>query len=192
MDYSLLKNKVYLTLLAYYDQKKMPSYVELGEKVGISRQTASTRTKELFDEGLIEKSDNKIVVQNKLNIDMLLLKSYLDNNRFDPVELKQLLFEDSEQTKTDLAKELGVSRASIYLDQHTVIYAICSEGKIKYIGTTTHYEDRINQHIKKRPFLTPSNFIVLVDNILGTGYRTELELIHLLQPEWNIMGKSII
>jgi DNA-binding Lrp family transcriptional regulator len=40
----------------------MPSYVELGEKVGISRQTASTRTKELFDEGLIEKSDNKIVV----------------------------------------------------------------------------------------------------------------------------------
>lgn len=192
MDYSLLKNKVYLTLLAYYDQKKMPSYIELGEKVGISRQTASTRTKELFDEGLIEKSDNKIAVQNKLNIDVLLLKSYLDNNRFDPVELKQLLFEDSEQTKTDLAKELGVSRASIYLDQHTVIYAICSEGKIKYIGTTTHYEDRINQHIKKRPFLTPSNFIVLVDNILGSGYRTELELIHLLQPEWNIIGKSII
>lgn len=192
MDYSLLKNKVYLTLLAYYDQKKMPSYVELGEKVGISRQTASTRTKELFDEGLIEKSDNKIVVQNKLNIDVLLLKSYLDNNRFDPVELKQLLFEDNEQTKTNLAKELGISRASIYLDQHTVVYAICSEGKIKYIGTTTHYEDRINQHIKKRPFLTPSNFIVLVDNILGSGYNTELELIHLLQPEWNIVGKSII
>ena len=192
MDYSLLKNKVYLTLLAQYDQKKMPSYVELGEKVGISRQTASTKTKELFDKGLIEKIDNKIVVCNSLNIDVVLLKSYLDNNRFDPVELKQLLFEDSEQTKTDLAKELGVSRASIYLDQHTVIYAICSEGKIKYIGTTTHYEDRINQHIKKRPFLTPSNFIVLVDNILGSGYRTELELIHLLQPEWNIIGKSII
>ena len=64
MDYSLLKNKIYLTLLAYYDQKKMPSYVELGEKVGISRQTASTKTKELFDKGLIEKIDNKIVVCN--------------------------------------------------------------------------------------------------------------------------------
>ena len=66
----------------------MPSYVELGEKVGISRQTASTKTKELFDKGLIEKIDNKIVVCNSLNIDVVLLKSYLDNNRFDPIELK--------------------------------------------------------------------------------------------------------
>lgn len=105
----------------------------------------------------------------------------MDN--FDAVQLKYFLFGVD---KTELAKELEVSRSSLYLDTHKVIYAIISEGKIKYIGTTSHYEDRIAQHIKKRPFLTPSNFIILVDNV--NKFDIELDLIHLLQPEWNQMG----
>lgn len=84
-----------------------------------------------------------------------------------------------------MAKELGMSRSSLYLSDHSVVYAIQSEGKIKYIGTTAHFENRRADHIKKRPFLTPANFLILVDNVGSDKFNIELELIHLLKPEWN-------
>ena len=193
MDYSLLKNKLYLILLAYYNEGKMPSFTKLGEKIGISRQTASTRFKELLKNGLITQDENDLIfVSNPLNIDLNKLKNYLDQNEtINLLELKYYLFGTQEnETKKDLAKQLGVSRSSLYLDEHSVVYAIQSEGRIKYIGTTQHFEDRIRQHIKKRPFLTPNNFLILVDNSNSQGYNIELELIHLLQTEWNVMGKN--
>lgn len=45
--------------------------------------------------------------------------------------------------KVELAKELKIARSSLYLDNHSVVYGILSEGRIKYIGTTDHFEDRI-------------------------------------------------
>ena len=193
MDYSLLKNKIYLTLLAYYNNEKIPSFVKLGNKVGVTRQTASSRVKELTTSKLVVVDDNNnIFVENPLNIDVKKLRCYLDaTTDFDPVELKILLFpplEGEEVIKTKLAQDLGISRASLYLDKHSVVYAICSEGRIKYIGTTKHYEDRIAQHIKNRPFLTPANFIILVDDVSKNGFNIELDLIHLLKPEWNEVG----
>ena len=190
IDYSLLKNKVYLTLLAYYDGDEMPSFIELGKKIGISRQTASTKVKELLNENIIALNDNDIViVANDLNIDKNELRTYLAmTETFSPQGLKEHLFGVA-TTQKKQAKELDVSRASLYLSQHTVVYGIHSEGKIKYIGTSSHFEDRIQQHIKKRPFLTPANFIILVDNSGVQSHDIERELIHLLQPEWNIMSK---
>ena len=137
-------------------------------------------------------NDNILTVDNVLNINIDILRKYLDTsmNNFNPIQLRYVLFDNTEEiTKTQLAKESDVSRASLYLDNHTVVYGIQSEGKIKYIGTTSHYEDRIAQHIKKRPFLTSSNFLILVDNIGSENkFDIELNLIHLLKPEWNEVG----
>lgn len=85
-----------------------------------------------------------------------------------------------------------MSRAQMYVDYHSVVYGIYSEGKIKYIGTTAHFEKRIKQHIAKRPYLTSNNFIILADsnNIQIDKFKIENQLIDLLQPEWNIMGKE--
>ena len=191
MDYSLLKNKIYLMLLAYYNKKEFSSFVELGKLAGVSRQTASTKFKELQEKGIIELNDKDILfVKNILNIDIVKLQEYFDTtDSFNAVDLKQYLFNENIENKTQIAKELKMARSSMYLDNHSVVYAIQSEGKIKYIGTTQHFEDRIQQHIKKRPWLTPSNFLILVDNSNTQGFNIELELIHLLQPEWNIVGK---
>ena len=191
IDYSLLKNKVYLTLLAYYDGDEMPSFTDLSKQIGISRQTASTKVKELINTHIITLDDNDILsVSNDLNINVNDLRAYLEmTDCFNPQGLKEHLFGVSAKTQKRQAKELDVSRSSLYLSQHSVVYAIHSEGKIKYIGTSTHFEDRIQQHIKKRPFLTPANFIILVDNSNIQGHDIERELIHLLQPEWNIMSK---
>lgn len=189
MNYELLKNKIYLTLLVYYNQKDMPSFVQLGKDVGVSRQTASSKFKELMAQNLIELSDDDVVlVKNPLNIDVDILKCYLDtHNNIDLVELKEVLFGVSIDKNT-LIKELNIARSSLYLDKTKVVYGIVSEGKIKYIGTTEHLKDRIQQHIKKRPFLTPTNFIILKDEVGKNNFNIELELIHLLQPEWNKMG----
>lgn len=190
MDYSLLKNKTYLTLLAYYQGQEMPSFVQLGKDIGLSRQTASTKFKELVNKNLVALDEkNNIIVNNVLEIDIQELKYYLDtHSEINIVELKTLLFGVS-ANKTELAKELGVSRASLYFDDCSVVYGIQSEGKIKYIGTTSHFKNRIQQHIKKRPFLSPSNFLILREDVGKDGFNIELELIHLLKPEWNEMGK---
>ena len=74
MDYSLLKNKIYLMLLAYYNEKEFSSFVELGKLAGVSRQTASTKFKELQEKGIIELDDKDILsVKNILNIDIVKL-----------------------------------------------------------------------------------------------------------------------
>ena len=159
----------------------MPSFVQLGKDVGISRQTASNKFKELVAQNLIELSDNNVVlVNNPLNIDVDILRYYLDTHEnIDLVELKEALFGVSID-RNALIKELNIARSSLYLDKTKVVYGIISEGKIKYIGTTEHLKDRIQQHIKKRPFLTPANFIILKDEVGKNNFNIELNLIHLL------------
>ena len=145
MDYSLLKNKVYLTLLAFYNNFELPSFVALGKEIGISRQTASTRVKELINAQIIElDEENRLQVHNPLNIDVVKLQEYLNEcEEFNPVDLKAYLFRPAE-SKAAAARELGMSRAQMYVDYASVVYGICSEGKIKYVGTTAHFERRIS------------------------------------------------
>ena len=71
----------------------------------------------------------------------------------------------------------------------TIVYGIMSEGKIKYVGSSKNFYERIKQHIRKRPFLEEKDFVILKEVPYNQNrFNYELELIHLLQPEWNIMG----
>jgi hypothetical protein len=36
-----------------------------------------------------------------------------------------------------------------------------SEGKIKYVGSSKNFYERIKQHIRKRPFLEEKDFVIL-------------------------------
>lgn len=74
MDYSLLKNKLYLYLLANYNGAIKPSFVELSKKLDMTRQTISTHYKKLVNDGLILEEDKKITVTNPLNISIIELR----------------------------------------------------------------------------------------------------------------------
>lgn len=163
----------------------MPSYSELGKKVGITRQTASTRVKELIDNDIISIDEDKIVVvRNDLDFDVEKIKEYLETSiEFNSIELRNFLF-DTNLTRMEIGKELKMARQTIYSKPHSVVYGIVSEGKIKYVGTTKQYDQRIKQHIAKRPFLTQNNFIILAE-ITNEKFNLESELINLLKPEWN-------
>ena len=192
MNFELLKDKVYLTLLAFYNYDRIDSYEKLGKRCGISRQTASKKVKQLIEKGLVSIDNRKcFVVKNELDIDVYLLRRVLNNDpNISPIGLKEKLFSIKENV-TDTAEEFNVSRGTIYhyLDQNMVVYGIISEGIIKYIGSTKNYEERKKQHILKRPFLTPSNFVILKHITENDRFTLERELIHIIQPEWNIMSK---
>lgn len=192
MNFELLKDRVYLTLLAFYNYDRIDSYEKLGQKCGISRQTASKKVKQLIDKELVSIDERKcIVVKNELDIDVRLLQKILNSDpNINAIELKEKLFSIKENI-IDIAEEFNVSRSTVYhyLSQDMVVYGIVSEGMIKYIGSTKNYEERMKQHILKRPFLTPSNFIILKQITENDRFTLERELIHIIQPEWNIMSK---
>jgi hypothetical protein len=72
----------------------------------------------------LDENDN-VFINNTLNVDIKKLKYYLETcDNFNAVELKNLLFEENIENKTKSAEELNVSRASLYLDNHTVVYGI--------------------------------------------------------------------
>ena len=82
------------------------------------------------------------------------------------------------------------SKFFIYANKNSecVVYGIVSEGVVKYVGSTKHYQERIKEHILKRPFLTSNNFIILKRVELNERFSYEGVLIKILKPEWNIMG----
>lgn len=192
MNFELLKDRVYLTLLAFYNYDRIDSYEKLGQKCGISRQTASKKVKQLIDKELVSIDERKyIVVKNELDIDVRLLQKILNSDpNINAIELKEKLFSIKENI-INIAEEFNVSRSTVYhyLSQDMVVYGIVSEGMIKYIGSTKNYEERMKQHILKRPFLTPSNFIILKQITENDRFTLERELIHIIQPEWNIMSR---
>ena len=195
MNLSLLKNNVYLTLLAFYNGQKMPSYTQLGAKTGLTRQTVSKKVQELIEQQLIQIDDNILTVSIIMDIDVGLLRDILTQQPgINVVELKKQLIrqEAVEGNVIDLAKELHMSRSTIYNYQHAkmVVYGIISEGIIKYIGSTKNYEERIKQHMLNRPFLSRNNFIILKEITDNDRFLYERVLIQTLQPEWNIMNKE--
>lgn len=192
MDYSLLKNKVYLYLLAFYNNKKKPSYLKISKEIDICRQTVSKKMQELINDGIIIiTEDDNILVKNVLQIDIDELRKLLEQRIYNPTQLAQLLLDGENLTNKELMKTCGISKASFYNNQHangTFIYGIISEGQLKYVGSTDNLVERIKQHINNRPFLKPDNFIILKQISLTGRYSDETDLIHILQPEWNKMG----
>lgn len=197
MNLELLKDNVYLTLLAFYNGQKMPKYTTIGNIVNITRQTVAKRVKNLIDSELIFLDENNIVsVKNELNINVNVLAEILTTNpNANVLYLKNKLFQNednSNKTAAEEAEELNISVSTFYNCQKErfVVYGIISEGVIKYVGSTKCYENRIKQHILTRPFLNMSNFIILKEVTEENRFFEERQLISIIQPEWNIMSKE--
>lgn len=190
----MLKNKPYLFLLAYYNEEKMPSYQTLGEKIGMSRQTVSKKIKELENDKYIEiDNEGYVFVDNSLNILEDELRIILEKNNYKIEDIVKLVEDSEKYTKTELARKLHMSRMALYQEEtkpdFCVVYGIISEGILKYIGSSDRYDERIKEHILKRPFLTRDNFCVLQMCSSKDMLNIEKRLIKTLQPEWNIMSK---
>lgn len=190
----MLKNKVYLHLLAFYNNKKKPSYQSLSREIDVSRQTISKKIQELINNNIVTiENDNTMRIKNVMQIDEVQLREVLQQRIYNPTKLAKILIikDDKVITDVELAKQCGVSRALYYNNEcanGTFIYGIVSEGQLKYVGSTDNLIERIKQHIKRRPFLKPDNFIILKQISLNGRYQDELDLIHILRPEWNDMG----
>ena len=194
MKNKLLKDNVYLTLLAFYRNQKMPSYSELGRKIGLTRQTVSTRVKKLIQDKIIElDEDNNVIVLEEIDVDKDLLRQILtETPNIDVVDLNFRLNGQLKEVDSvyDLSDLIDVPTSTIYANKNSecVVYGIVSEGVVKYVGSTKHYQERIKEHILKRPFLTSNNFIILKRVGLNERFSYEGVLIKILKPEWNIMG----
>ena len=191
-DYSILKDKIYIWLLVYYNNKKIPNNTALGREIGANRNTVASHIKKLVEKGYLTITEDKIVlVNNFLNLDEVIIRDYLETtSSYSAVDLYQRLMEDNEIiTKAQMAQELGMCRESVYHEAHSVVYAIVYEGKIRYVGCSNRFEARRRQHKEKRPFLTDDNFIIMYDNVGKNLFAMERELIRILQPEWNIALK---
>ena len=194
MKNKLLKDNVYLTLLAFYRNQKMPSYSELGRKIGLTRQTVSTRVKKLIQDKIIElDEDNNVIVLEEIDVDKDLLRQILtETPNIDVVDLNFRLNGQLKEVDSvyDLSDLIDVPTSTIYANKNSecVVYGIVSEGVVKYVGSTKHYQERIKEHILKRPFLTSNNFIILKRVGLNERFSYEGVLIKILKPEWNIRG----
>ena len=100
----IIKNRVYLWLLAFYNTKIMPSYSALSQELEISRQTVSVKIKELIDKELIIiQDDKKLIVNNPYNINIFILQKYLKNTSKEQFDNKYLLnlLEDTPKWEPD-------------------------------------------------------------------------------------------
>lgn len=191
MDIKILRNKVYLTLLSFYDGGKMPTITELSRNAGVSRQTTSKYLKRLIDEGIVITHRDFIEVKNDLNLNVRKITDYLCENiyRFDAIQLYNKLYEDNHLSRREIGEKLGMARQTIYNDNCNVVYGIVYNSELKYIGSTCHYKQTCQQLIREDKFpveLTQENFIVLLDNI-PNPYMEALNLVREIQPEWNIV-----
>ena len=170
----IIKNKVYLFLLAFYDENRLPSYVDLSEEIGLSRQTISTKIKELKEEGYIFVDEDGILsVYNPLDISKKLLRKVLRTGSY---KLKDI---------RDLANGFRVKAIDEVWDWGTV-YGIEYDRKLRLIGVTRDYETRIEEHCKQWAFLERDNFIVLKEGTLDEILGLERKLVDTLKPEWNM------
>lgn len=182
---SLLKNNVYLFLLSFYNNKVMPNFVELAKFMGVTRQTVSTKIKKLLDDKIINIENNVVKVENQLDLDVELLKKIL-------LKYPDISYIDLENIFCYNKDEKGILltlEENEYINEERVVYGIISEGIIKYVGSTKEYSERIEQHIRKRPFLSSNNFIILKYVEGKDRFDYEKQLIKILQPEQNDLGK---
>lgn len=198
-EYTLLKNKVYLYLLAYYDDELMPSAVKLANEIGITRQTVSKKIKELKEEGYIVVEDKIVQVDNAYQLDKVKLKAFLRDCPNYTLELlvNTLLLkeEDLKWSEQKISKKLKVSMKTLENERdkdviNCIIYGILSEGIIKYVGSTDNFELRKEQHMRKRPFLNVNSFVILKEVPLKDKLKVEKEFIKAFDPEWNRLSKE--
>lgn len=175
---NLKNNSIYIELLTNFNGKKMPSYIELARRVGITRQTASKKVKELIDNQIVTiMNDKTILVQDVLYDEFMADSKSVEKLMEENGELFNRYFQNYEEQPGE-----NVNKA--------IIYGIISEGIIKYVGSTQNYQHRREQHIQKRPYLTFGNFVILQEVPAKYKLFSEKRLIKILNPEWNIMSKE--
>ena len=192
---TLIKNKVYLYLLAFYDGCPLPPSTVLAKQIGITRQTVSKKYKELKDTEIITITPSEtIVVKNEYNIDKNVLKNFLQNNSNYSYEALLSILKLTFNNRKEIEERYGISVKTLKNeetkdDNFCYIYGIVINGVLEYVGSTNNLELRKKQHILRRPFLKDENFIILKKLSSQDKLDEEKLNIKLYNPEWNIVSK---
>ena len=192
---TLIKNKVYLYLLAFYDGCPLPPSTVLAKQIGITRQTVSKKYKELKDTEIITITPSEtIVVKNEYNIDKNVLKNFLQNNSNYSYEALLSILKLPFNNRKEIEERYGISVKTLKNeetkdDNFCYIYGIVINGVLEYVGSTNNLELRKKQHILRRPFLKDENFIILKKLSSQDKLDEEKLNIKLYNPEWNIVSK---
>lgn len=192
---TLIKNKVYLYLLAFYDGCPLPPSTVLAKQIGITRQTVSKKYKELKDTEIITITPSEtIVVKNEYNIDKNILKNFLQNNSNYSYEALLSILKLPFNNRKEIEEKYGISVKTLKNeetkdDNFCYIYGIVIDGILEYVGSTNNLELRKKQHILRRPFLKDENFIILKKLSSQDKLDEEKLNIKLYNPEWNIVSK---
>lgn len=192
---TLIKNKVYLYLLAFYDSCPLPPSTVLAKQIGITRQTVSKKYKELKDTGIITITPSKtIIVKNEYNIDKNVLKNFLQNNSNYTYETLLSILSLPFNNRKEIEEKYGISVKTLKNEEtkdnnFCYIYGIVTDGVLEYVGSTNNFEVRKKQHILRRPFLKDENFIILKKLSSQDKLDEEKLNIKLYNPEWNIVSK---
>jgi hypothetical protein len=197
----LLKDEIYLYLLAFYNLHTRPTYVQLAEELKMTRQTISTKFKNLLNTNIIllkkEKGKQILVIKNPLEINVKKIREYFEQNNNYIANYQDFIYyindycynNRKQVNNRQIIKKLKMSKQTYYNHKEAILYGIIYENELKYIGQTYTYKHRIHQHISNRPFLSEENFIILKKDIQGDPHEIERYLIEVLNPEWNIMNK---
>lgn len=192
---TLIKNKVYLYLLAFYDGCPLPPSTVLAKQIGITRQTVSKKYKELKDTEIITITPSEtIIVKNEYNIDKNVLKNFLQNNSNYGYEALLSILKLPFNNRKEIEERYGISVKTLKNeetkdDNFCYIYGIVINGVLEYVGSTNNLELRKKQHILRRPFLKDENFIILKKLSSQDKLDEEKLNIKLYNPEWNIVSK---
>lgn len=207
VNYSYLRDRLYLTLLYKYNEKKLPSFSALAEECGFSRQTVAKRFRELEKEEIavpigtrkytfVDYLEEEDITRGEVR--ELLRKNYTDN-QLGMILLSKIrpeTYEDEVHIMLDVSeytldkkfrKDLFVDRASPPEVEdnrilHTV-YGIIYNNRIKYIGYTDDYVNTMGRLLKKYPELHRDSFLVLRQ---CREYRAVYKsLLTLIKPEFN-------
>lgn len=192
---TLIKNKVYLYLLAFYDGCPLPPSTVLAKQIGITRQTVSKKYKELKDTEIITITPSEtIIVKNEYNIDKNVLKNFLQNNSNYSYEALLSILKLPFNNRKEIEEKYGISVKTLKNEEtkdnnFCYIYGIVIDGVLEYVGSTNNLELRKKQHILRRPFLKDENFIILKKLSSQDKLDEEKLNIKLYNPEWNIVSK---
>lgn len=192
---TLIKNKVYLYLLAFYDGCPLPPSTVLAKQIGITRQTVSKKYKELKDTGILTITPlETIVVKNEYDIDKNILKNFLQNNSNYTYEALLFVLSLPFNNRKEIEEKYGISVKTLKNEEtkdnnFCYIYGIVTDGVLEYVGSTNNFEVRKKQHILRRPFLKDENFIILKKLSFQDKLDEEKLNIKLYNPEWNIVSK---
>lgn len=196
----LLKDKIYLYLLAFYNLHTKPTYIQLAEELKITRQTVSAKFKNLLDAKIIkikkENGKQLLFIENPLNLKENKLQKYFIENNNDIINFKDFINKMCDELsilELDVQKlidQLHISKSTYYENKENIVYGIIYNHELKYVGKTCNYERRVREHIKTRPFLTEENFIVLLKTKSINPNKVEKYLIEILNPEWNTVNRT--